>query len=281
MKKTVLACCVAAASFSAQAELQPMSEFELHSVTGQAGVDIELDVGINIGSIEWTDTETNGDGDGGTLAIKDIFVGGGGAGRGQVLTTPIAASDRLDNFKLQIDILANGDLFIAGKPKTNGGVVDILVSTGEVTVKSSETAAVQSEAVIIDSMSLFAGATGLDFIVTNATNDLTFRAIMGVEDLDIDLTSMLGMRIENAKIGGKDLVSNSPFPPGVEQSTASFVAVISPEADGVYVDFGGFDAEDNIFDMIMPEIYIGQNSIGSVVLDDVNFQGVDLRISGH
>ena len=45
MKKSLLAGCIALASAGTQAELSPMSEFELHNVTGQAGVDIELDVG--------------------------------------------------------------------------------------------------------------------------------------------------------------------------------------------------------------------------------------------
>ena len=76
MKKTLLASCVALVSATSQAELSPMSEFELHNVTGQAGVDIELNVGISIGEIVYTDTEFEGDGDGGSLSLKDVTIGG-------------------------------------------------------------------------------------------------------------------------------------------------------------------------------------------------------------
>ena len=204
MKKSLLAGCIALASAGAQAELSPMSEFELHNVTGQAGVDIELNVGVEIGEIRYTDTqETIGgvsDGDGGSLTISDITIGGG-EGRNRLLGQPNPNNTaNLDALKFSIDIGEDGDLNIIGSPVsgTGGiGIVDILLTTGEIAVEGVNGV---NRHVLVDSISMYGGALSLQMLIDGPTNDIRFVTSIGIDDLDIDMSSSFGIVLEDMVI---------------------------------------------------------------------------------
>ena len=72
LKRNLLALAIIGAPFAAQAELKPIDDAQMGSITGQAGVTIELETKVNIGEFRYTDE--------GSLAIKDISIGGAGAG---------------------------------------------------------------------------------------------------------------------------------------------------------------------------------------------------------
>jgi len=284
MKKTLLASCIALATAGAQAELSPMSEYELHTVTGQAGVDIELDVGVTIGEIRYTDTAENGDGDGGSLTINDIFIGGG-EGRTSLYGFPNPAnSSRLDNLIFTVDIGADGGLNIKGVPKTGGtgvGVVDFLVQTGEIALEGVDPA---TRHVLVDSISIYGGVSNLQMIVDGPTNDIHFITSIGIEDMDIDMTSSLGLKIDNMVIANTTYSDfrGSPFDPDLEARTAKFyVRMDSNQVDGVLFDFNSPLSGYNVVDMSLPSISMGGGEIGAVYIDDFSFRGLSLAVSGH
>lgn len=284
MKKTVLALCVAAAG-SAHAELTPMSEFELNTVTGQAGVDIELDIGLQIGEIRYTDTETNGDGDGGSLVIEDIFIGGG-EGRSSLygFSNP-GNSARLDNLIFTVDVGADGDLNIKGKPKTGGsgvGVVDFLLTTGNVAVEGTTPG---SRHVLVDSLSVYGGASNLQMIVDGPTNDITFITSVGIEDMDLDMTSSFSINIENMVIASSTYsdFNGLPVDPDLNARTANFYVTMDSDSvpDGVKFDFATPLSAYNVVDIYAPIVEVGGDQLGSFYIDDLNFKGVSLIVSGH
>lgn len=89
-QKIALVSAIAAAPFAAQADLTPMDDSLMGNTTGQAGVTIEIDLGtdgIGIGSVVYTDTDTDG-----ALSLENINVG---------LTGTLVQT---------IDVGANGDL---------------------------------------------------------------------------------------------------------------------------------------------------------------------------
>jgi hypothetical protein len=280
MKKTLLASCVALVSATSQAELSPMSEFELHKVTGQAGVDIELDVGIEIGEIRYTDTVTNGDGDGGSLVIDTISIGGG-EGRNTLFgNSDPGNTANLDGLKFAIDALADGTLQIVGRPiRSNGiGIVDIEVTTGFVETRAID----DSRGVrLVDSISMYGGALGLSMIVDGATNDIGFRALIGLEDIDVDMSTN-GIFIKDAYIYGSGYNREDALAQPSDLAADIYVS-LSKEDGGVRLDFSPQAGRDrqNIFDMGVRELTVGDGVIGSIDIDDLSIQGVALNISGH
>ncbi len=102
-KKLALVTAIAAAPF-AQAELTAIDDSVLSEMTGQAGVTIELDTAVTIGSLIYTDTDGNVvdsvDGPAGTIEMNTIAFGGAGV-------TSLANSfqdARFDDIKIDIDV---------------------------------------------------------------------------------------------------------------------------------------------------------------------------------
>lgn len=112
-KKASLAVSVLALSTAANAELVAMDEAALSAATGQAGIDIDIELGnstseISVGSVTWTDTDT-----GGGVAISTVNVGSA-SGSNLTLTNTI-------------DVTADGELVIG-----SGAVDDLYVGIGSV-----------------------------------------------------------------------------------------------------------------------------------------------------
>jgi len=289
MKKTLLASCIALVSVGAHAELKPMSEFELHSVTGQAGVDIELDVGVSIGEIRYTDTAevVNGvsDGDGGSIVIEDLTIGGIDDSN-LLLGLPNSENGpNLDSLIFSVDVSQNGDLVIDGIPA--GGViqpVDLKITSGPVyTAASDGSPGIR----LIDSMRLVGGALGLKMTVDGDTNDINFRTQVGFDDIDVDMSTGLGITIENAYFSG----ANHNGDPSFLDNIADISVVMYNDNDGVTFDFSQADRNNqNIFDLGIGKLTIGngpdpstgaEQVIGSFTVDDLNIRGVAVNLSGH
>lgn len=105
LKRNLLALAIIGAPFAAQAELKPIDDAQMGSITGQAGVTIELETKVNIGEFRYTDE--------GSLAIKDISIGGAGAGYEDEMFKDIEIgrslafkdyTDLIDNIKIEIDV---------------------------------------------------------------------------------------------------------------------------------------------------------------------------------
>jgi hypothetical protein len=290
MKKTLLASCVALVSATSQAELSPMSEFELHNVTGQAGVDIQLDVGVSIGEILYTDTEEFdaagvSDGDGGSLSIKDIYIGGDST-RNTVLGVPVTSNtDRLDNLTFQIDVENDGTLVVSGVPVEGAagvGAVDLSVKVGEIALVGSDPA---DRHVLVDSISMYGGASGLQMIVDGPTNDIFFISTLGFSDIDIDMSSSFGLVIEDMVLAGSSYLEfeKTRFDPQLEDRTASFYVRMDSDSvdDGVLFDFASPFDDYNVVDIDVASISLGDGAIGRLTLNNLDFKGVSFVVSGH
>ncbi len=280
MKKIAFSLSVLAASLSAQAELTELADFDLTNVTGQAGVDIELDLAIDIGSIVYRDTSDGLDGDGGSLVISDIHIGGG-AGRTSLLGFPVSNNTaNIDRFKFVIDVLSDGDLVISGIPTNTISPVDFLVTADEVYLTNANG---QRGATLVDQFSIYGGAMALEMRLDAQTNVIGFSTSIGIDDMDVDLTSMLGLSIENAVIAGggyfEKIASNRT--PDVGDRTAEIYFEMEARGDGMNIDFTKGLVGENVLDIYMPIVNVGGSLIGSIGIDNLDFSGVTLNIAGH
>ena len=274
MKKSLLAGCITLATAGAQAELSPMSEFELHNVTGQAGVDIELDVGLSIGEIRYTDTEFEGDGDGGSLSIKDITIGG--ANKSSFFQTPNIvpnASNSLDEVIFSIDIANDGDLIISGNPK-NGNFIDFSLTTGAVATLDSNG---DEAARLIDSVSMVGLAAGLLMKVESTGNKVILAADIAIEDMDIDASS-IGFQLENVTVAGQNYLQEvDVFGKAKPLSWAFPVGmIITPENTGVDIEL-----LPSVMDIQVGKLSVGGDHVGALRIDDFALNDVSLFVKGH
>ena len=98
LNKLALAVAISAAPF-AQA-METLDDAMLGEMTGQAGVTIELDTAVTIGSLTYTDTDGHDSATAGTIEMNDIAFGGAG-----VTTLANAFQDaRFDDIKIDIDV---------------------------------------------------------------------------------------------------------------------------------------------------------------------------------
>lgn len=100
LKKATLAAAIAAAPFAAQAELKAMDDALMSATTGQAGVTIEMDAKVAIGSVIYQDENT---GTGGTTAIGTVAIEG---------ITLQETDGTAVTIKQEIDVTAGGDLSV-------------------------------------------------------------------------------------------------------------------------------------------------------------------------
>ncbi len=280
MKKLAFSLSILAASLSAQAELTELADFDLTNVTGQAGVDIELDLAIDIGSIAYQDTSDGLDGDGGSLFISGIHIGGG-AGRTSLLGFPVSNNTaNIDRFKFVIDVVSDGDLVISGIPTNTISPVDFLVTADEVYLTN---ASGQKGAILVDQFSVYGGVMALEMRLDSQTNVIGFSTSIGIDDMDMDLSSMLGLSIENAVVAGGgyfEKIANNRTP-DVGDRTAEIYFEMEARGDGMKIDFTKGLAGENVLDIDMPIVNVGGSLIGAIAIDNLDFGGVTLNVAGH
>jgi len=196
LKKLALASAVAAAPF-AQAELVAMDDAVLETMTGQAGVTIELSANVSVGSFVYTDTDgyvpsalfTIEDAAGatqtaGTFSMNNIVLGGDGGGA-------------LDDIKIDIDIDNDAGLVIhLGGTNTadvlSGGAerVDFGLTVGSVAVNS---------ATLASNIAIGGNLGPIDVVIANDSTinvDAFFEVTSGGMDIDV-----LGMGLTNLTVG--------------------------------------------------------------------------------
>jgi hypothetical protein len=275
MKTSFLATSILASSSLTYAGFTPIDDDQLGNITGQAGVTIESTIRAEIGSIVYTDE--------GSIGINNIVLGGankssyfGKTGVG----TGTQSGNSLDGMKLDIDVAENGNLTILGGPKGGlfNGLIDFRVSTGNVDLISADGL---TSTTLIDSINM----TGLftDFFATihADTTHITIDVGIGIDDIDIDLSSSLGVRIENAFITSSDYFEEVERRGGAQNVrltdlTADFEVELYADDDGLHVELG--QAE---FDMGVGALIIADASVGSFYLNDVNASGLAVTITGH
>ncbi|CCK76450.1 conserved hypothetical protein [Oleispira antarctica RB-8] len=275
IKTSFLATSILAASSLSHAGFTPIDDVQLGAITGQSGVTIESTIYAEIGSVVYTDE--------GSIGINDIVLGGankssyfGKTGIG----TGTQSGNALDGMKIDVDVAANGNLTILGGPQGGlfNGLIDFGISTGSVDLMSADTL---TSATLIDSINM----TGLftDFFMTihADTSHITLDIGIGIDDIDIDLSSALGIRVENAFITSSNYFEELERRGGAQNVrltdlTADFEVELYADDDGLHVELG--QAE---FDMGVGSLIIADASVGSFYLNDVNVSGLAVTISGH
>jgi len=188
LNKLALAAAISAAPF-AQAELTAMDDSALQSMTGQAGVSIELSTQVSVGSFTYTDTDGyDADGAGpdtgsaGSIAMNGITFGGAGAVNG---FADADLDNALDGIKIDIDVDGSKGLLIhlgatnANDALTGAEVIDFGLAMGTVDMNGTTLA----------SNIAIAGALGpIDIAIDNAgTIDVGafFKVTSGAMDIDV------------------------------------------------------------------------------------------------
>ncbi|MEQ3632489.1 DUF6160 family protein [Thalassolituus sp.] len=289
MKKIAFSLSVLAASLSAHAELSELGDYDLTKVTGQAGVDIELDLALDIGSIVYTDTTDGLDGDGGSLSISTIHIGGG-EGRSTLFgfSNP-GNTANIDDFKFIIDIDSTGKMVLNGSPTDGISPVDFEITVDEVFLSAANGT---KGATLVDGFSVYGGALYFKATIEDKVNaasqmytNIQLSAQVGIEDMDIDLTSMLGLKIDNMVVAGAEYFET--IEENGSPTTTSRVATLranmfaEPDGSGFVVDFSSGLSATNVFDIYAPEVSLGGQMLGAISLDDVDIRGVSLKFAGH
>jgi hypothetical protein len=277
MKTSFLATSILAASSLTHAGLAPIGDTQLGDVTGQAGVTIETTIRAEIDSIVYTDV--------GSIGINNIVFGGAnkssyfGIDSGD-LGSGVNSGNTLDGSKVKIDVAANGDIAIDGRPKGGvfSGLIDFGFSTGSIKLISADNL---TSTTLIDSISMTGLLTGFSATIKADSLHTEIEIGIGFDDIDIDISS-LGVIVENA------FITNLGYFEAVERKggdrsrvaltalTADFIVDLYADNDGLHVELD--QAE---FDMGIGAIIIADASIGSFALDNVNLGGLSVVISGH
>ncbi|MFE8072222.1 DUF6160 family protein [Marinobacteraceae bacterium S3BR75-40.1] len=279
LKHELLALAVGASVCGAQAELKPMDDTAMGKVTGQAGVTIELETKFSIDEFLYTDQ--------GSLAIEDITVGG--AKRTDMfpaiqanlggISIPGNATDKLDNMKMDIDILDDGDALIQIFPMSISPV-DFRIATGKWELRPSDTAA-GDRTVLMDNLKIDGVFNQFRAQIDTATDTLNIQTLFGIDDLDVDIPFLaMGIRdmrmmsdsyFENSESGGLNILDAT--------TSLNMDIYKGPNAAGdasLAVDINEFRA-----DVAIGGILVGGTSVGSVALDNLAVQDTQMRIYGH
>ncbi|ABM19240.1 MULTISPECIES: DUF6160 family protein [Marinobacter] len=282
LKRNLLALAIIGAPFAAQAELKPIDDAQMGSITGQAGVTIELETKVNIGEFRYTDE--------GSLAIKDISIGGAGAGYEDEMFKDIEIgrslafkdyTDLIDNIKIEIDVAADGDAIINVLPIT-AAPIDFGVTTGEWSLQGNT-----DSTLLASNFSMRGIFNKVGITVDTATDKLTLDTKVGISDLDIDVDFLaIGIRdlqlTKNTyleKVADKATGGNGPT---ILDAAADIVVEVYKDQrfgssdDSLAIDLQQFDA-----DMKIGQVLVGGTSIGSLTLDNLSVQNTRMRIYGH
>lgn len=317
LKKLVLVTAIAATPLVANAQLKALNDSTLSGVTGQAGVTVELQTEIGIGSVVYTDTDS-----GGQFRIDGIAVGGSGMG-GIAATSAATISNctsncSLDDLALVIDVAADGTATIDlnnydGAPVDFGVAFDSMstAASGSTTAggtvllsnfrmqgnlfglaigvgpTSSAIASVEGymSAVAGGGTNLAGGtnaAAGPDASVTmasapSAANTLDIGVIFNVSNMQFDVP-LMGVGVKSMYIGGAGSTAATILPVGVEMAIS---AGGSMETGGTATNAMHVDLAVAPMDINMGEVDMGGVSIGSVAINGLTLQNTKMVIYGH
>ena len=178
-QKLALAAAISAAPF-AQAELTSIDDAALSDMTGQSGISIELSAQVSIGSIEYTDTDTNG-----TIGINGIVLGGNGGGA-------------LENIKIDIDVDETAGLIIhLGGTNTS----DVLTGGADKVDFGLDVAGINLNggSNLVSNVVIGGNLGPIDVIIAN-NGDIGVKAYFEVTNGSLDL-DVLGVGVTSLTVG--------------------------------------------------------------------------------
>lgn len=272
LKISTLVLATSMAPLVAQAELQALNDQSMGQVTGQSGITIELEAQVQLGEFRYEDE--------GSLAISDIFIGG--ADRDDMFPElgfpiPNQASTAIDNIKIDIDIMADGDAVFNVLP-LYGSPVDFAIRTGKWELIAQN--GPRDGTVLMDNVNVEGVFGSMRIVIDNQTEKMNVNTRFAVDKLEADVP-FLAMGIRDMQITGADYGTA----PGESENVVRLFALAdfdiykAPNAAGVdslALDINSFDA-----DMHIGALELGGTSIGAVHLDDLSVQNTSMRIYGH
>ncbi|WP_148863024.1 DUF6160 family protein [Marinobacter fonticola] len=268
LKFKPLVLCLAVTPVAAVAEIQMLDDSEMGAVTGQAGVSIELETKVNIDEFRYIDE--------GMLAISDIEIGG--TNRTDLFPefrtnlTSHPASDLIDNIRIDIDVLADGDAVINVQPVPILGAVDLRVSTGEWQLRGTT-----DSTTILDNFHMDALLGSATIRVDTQTDYLNFRTDIAIDDLEFD-APFIAVGIRDLRLTGDEYDID-------EKRVLDLFATVELDmyrghrADGR--DALAIDLQEFRSDITIGGVLVGETSIGSVALDDLVITDTAMRVYGH
>lgn len=246
--------------------IQPLNEAAMGNITGQVGVTIELETKLNIDRFIYTDE--------GSLEVNDIFVGG--ANRTDMFSEIVlnmngAATDRLDNIRVKIDVASDGDAIINLLPLAFNAV-DLRVSTGAWNLIGSG-----GSTTVLSNFNMDALIGSGTIRIDTATNKLNFKTDIAIDDMDFDVPFMaLGIRDFELTGADYDLQAPQPLRVFAPVELDIYKAANSHGVESLAVDLQTFEADVRIGGVI-----VGGTSIGSVTLDNLAITNTSMLIYGH
>jgi len=300
LKKIALCSAVALAPFAANADLKALNDSDMSSVTGQAGVTIDLSANVTVGEIAYKD--------GGFLALSGVALGGSGIISGD------AAATALDDIRLTIDVVgtAGGDLGISdqatgylGAALVNVNSTDVAVTDGDLVIAlRSQSGTPVDFGLAIGEVSLNAEANDADLgsFATGANkgtvlvSNLGIAGAIGPIDIVVDAQSQnmninaffnaqgtltmpfmnttLGFKLHNARGASTAIVGADAN--GNPVSFAHAQVDINPSANGLGVNVTDFSG-----DLDLTSITFGTSpSIGSLYMTDLTITA-NMDVYGH
>ncbi|MBW0145969.1 DUF6160 family protein [Marinobacter arenosus] len=267
LKPTLLALCVAGVQPAAMAEIQMLDDSVMGNITGQAGVTIELETKLNIDRFIYTDE--------GSLEINDIFVGG--TNRTDLFSemrlnlTGRAANTLLDNIRIDIDVMSDGDAIINFQPQ-DLAFIDLGVRTGAWNLVGQT-----DSTTIMDNFRMDALIGSGTISVDTATDELNFITDIAIDDMDFDVPFLaIGIRDFELTGSGYDLRAPRALDLFARVDMDIYKAPNSAGVDSLAVDLNTFEADIRIGGVI-----VGGTSIGSLALDNLAISNTAMRIYGH
>lgn len=266
LKRTLLALGVAGLPAAAMADIVMLEDSAMGNITGQAGVSIELETKINMDRFIYTDE--------GSLTISDISIGGaertdffGFNGLGGP-----DSNDLLDNIRIDIDVLADGDAAINIRPQFFNAI-DFRVTSGawELWGQGGQNTALMDNLFI-------EGVLGRGSIhIDTDTDVMRLRSAFAIEVMDFDVP-FAAVGIRGLSLTGADY--DQTFPSVLDLFAEVDLYIYNGQrADGgssLAIDMPSFAA-----DIGMQEVIVGQASIGQIFIDDLAITNTQMRVCGH
>lgn len=251
LKKLSLAASIAAVSVAANAEMVALDEVSMSEATGQAGIDLTVGLtgqdAIAIGKITWTDTDT-----GGSLGINNLTLG---SADGSTITLYNA-----------IDIAADGSLTIDSSATDLSGMLLHVDSV------DTYTDAGVAAANLVGATDLYMDITGGVTTLSQSGADTTLTSVGSTVEITSDGVNDSSSTLLNGAItlGGLKVYGATEGEGLSLDSTLTF--------NNAGVSITGLDLSGNI---VVSDLYLGANSIGSVAITDLALNGAAITISGH
>lgn|SRR5690554_1263448 len=270
LKKIALVTAIAAAPFAAHADLKAMDDSAMGNITGQAGVTIELETQVSIGTFSYTDE--------GSFNVNDIVIGGGAVAGA---TTGIAGNqltNLLDDLYIDIDVEADGDAFISVH-SISGAPIDWGITVGSMELVAQDGS---QSTTLVSNLSGHGNLGQLDIRVDTATDALQLDVAFNVMDMDFDV-EFLGVGIRDMAIMGGQFFETGPGGGAAALFAVADVDVYKGNGLGssTATDVLRIDINDITMDMSIGAIEIGGTSIGSVALDNLTISNTKLAVYGH